>query len=44
MMIKEDENEDELHQNMDLHQERREVATIRESKYKTKMEQYYNQK
>nr|GEY04545.1 hypothetical protein [Tanacetum cinerariifolium] len=40
----EDENEDELRLNMDLLQERREVATIREAKYKTKMEQYYNQK
>nr|GEV90981.1 reverse transcriptase domain-containing protein [Tanacetum cinerariifolium] len=44
MMIREDENEDELRLNMDLLQERREVATIRKAKYKTKMEQYYNQK
>ncbi|GJW08703.1 reverse transcriptase domain-containing protein [Tanacetum coccineum] len=44
MMIREDENEDELRLNMDLLQERREVAAIREDKYKTKMEQYYNQK
>nr|GEY71792.1 reverse transcriptase domain-containing protein [Tanacetum cinerariifolium] len=44
MMIREDENEDELRLNMDLLQERREVAIIREAKYKTKMEQYYNQK
>ncbi|GJY99353.1 reverse transcriptase domain-containing protein [Tanacetum coccineum] len=44
MMIREGENEDELRQNMDLIQERREAAVIREAKYKTKMEQYYNQK
>ncbi|GJX45950.1 reverse transcriptase domain-containing protein [Tanacetum coccineum] len=44
MMIREDENEDELRLNMDLLQERREATTIREAKYKTKMEQYYNQK
>ncbi|GJW18995.1 reverse transcriptase domain-containing protein [Tanacetum coccineum] len=44
MMIREDENEDELRLNMDLLQERREAAIIREAKYKTKMEQYYNQK
>nr|GEV37962.1 reverse transcriptase domain-containing protein [Tanacetum cinerariifolium] len=44
MMIREDGNEDELHLNMDLLQERREAAAIREAKYKTKMEQYYNQK
>ncbi|GJY84648.1 reverse transcriptase domain-containing protein [Tanacetum coccineum] len=37
MMIREDENEDELRLNMDLLQERREAATIREAKYKTKM-------
>ncbi|GJU33089.1 reverse transcriptase domain-containing protein [Tanacetum coccineum] len=44
MMIREDENEDELRLNMDLLQERREATTIREAKYKTKIEQYYNQK
>nr|GEY21356.1 gypsy retrotransposon integrase-like protein 1 [Tanacetum cinerariifolium] len=44
IMIREDENEDELHLNMDLLQERREAAAIREATYKTKMEQYYNQK
>ncbi|GJS89259.1 reverse transcriptase domain-containing protein [Tanacetum coccineum] len=44
MMIKEDENKDELLLNMDLLQERREAAAIREAKYKTKMEWYYNQK
>ncbi|GKC57551.1 reverse transcriptase domain-containing protein [Tanacetum coccineum] len=44
MMIKEYENEDELRLNMDLLQERREATTIMKAKYKTKMEQYYNQK
>nr|GFA65131.1 reverse transcriptase domain-containing protein [Tanacetum cinerariifolium] len=44
MMMREDENEDELHLNMDLLQERREATAIKEAKYKTKMEQYYNQK
>ncbi|GKE43402.1 hypothetical protein Tco_1470686 [Tanacetum coccineum] len=44
MMIREDKNEDELRLNMDLLQERREAAAIREAKYKTNMEQYYNQK
>ncbi|GJY58568.1 reverse transcriptase domain-containing protein [Tanacetum coccineum] len=44
MMIREDENEDELRLNMDLLQERREATAIREAKYKTKIEQYYNQK
>nr|GEU84081.1 reverse transcriptase domain-containing protein [Tanacetum cinerariifolium] len=44
MMIREDENEDELRLNMDLLQERKEAAAIREAKYKTKIEQYYNQK
>ncbi|GKE53302.1 hypothetical protein Tco_1488458 [Tanacetum coccineum] len=44
MMIREDENEDELRLNIDLLHERRETTTIREAKYKTKMEQYYNQK
>ncbi|GJT42253.1 hypothetical protein Tco_0950968 [Tanacetum coccineum] len=39
-----DENEDELSFNMDLLQERREVAAIKEAKYKTNMEQYCNQK
>ncbi|GJT53183.1 reverse transcriptase domain-containing protein [Tanacetum coccineum] len=44
MMIKEDENEDELRLNMDLLRERREALAIREAMYKTRMEQYYNQK
>ncbi|GJX33498.1 reverse transcriptase domain-containing protein [Tanacetum coccineum] len=42
MMIRGGENEDEMRLNMDLLQERREAAAIREEKYKTKMEQYYN--
>ncbi|GJV35914.1 hypothetical protein Tco_1408391 [Tanacetum coccineum] len=42
MMIRE--NEDELRLNMDLLQERREAAAIREAKYKAKMEQYYNRR
>ncbi|GKB97795.1 hypothetical protein Tco_0983932 [Tanacetum coccineum] len=44
MMIREDENEDELRLNMGLLQERREAAAIREAKYKAKMEQYYNRR
>nr|GEZ10611.1 reverse transcriptase domain-containing protein [Tanacetum cinerariifolium] len=40
----EDENADDLCLNMDLLQERREATTIREAKYKTKIERYYNQK
>ncbi|GJU42211.1 reverse transcriptase domain-containing protein [Tanacetum coccineum] len=44
MMVREDDNVDELLLNIDLLQERRETAAIREDKYKTKMEQYYNQK
>ncbi|GKB31392.1 hypothetical protein Tco_0870793 [Tanacetum coccineum] len=44
MMIRKDENEDELRLNMDLLTERREATTIREANYKTKMKQYYNQK
>nr|GEY45148.1 hypothetical protein [Tanacetum cinerariifolium] len=44
MMTREDENEEELRLNMDLLQERREAVTLREAKYKTKMELYYNQK
>ncbi|GKB26236.1 reverse transcriptase domain-containing protein, partial [Tanacetum coccineum] len=43
MMLREDEKEDELHLNMDLLQERREATVIREARYKTQMEQYYNQ-
>ncbi|GJT81633.1 reverse transcriptase domain-containing protein [Tanacetum coccineum] len=43
MRFMEDENEEELRLNMDLLQERREAAAVREARYKTKMEQYYNQ-
>ncbi|GJU38449.1 reverse transcriptase domain-containing protein [Tanacetum coccineum] len=35
-------NEEEMLLNLDLLQERRETAVVREEKYKTKMEQYYN--
>ncbi|GJZ77838.1 reverse transcriptase domain-containing protein [Tanacetum coccineum] len=44
LMIREDYNEEEMRLNLDLLQERREAAAIREAKYKTKMEQYYNKK
>ncbi|GJV02422.1 hypothetical protein Tco_1335991 [Tanacetum coccineum] len=37
-------NEEEQRLNLDLLQERREAAAIREAKYKTKMEQYYNKR
>ena len=39
-----DVNEEEQRLNLDLLQERREMAAIREAKYKTKVEQYYNQR
>ncbi|GJR20141.1 reverse transcriptase domain-containing protein [Tanacetum coccineum] len=35
-------NEEEMRLNLDLIQERRETAAIREAKYKKKVEQYYN--
>ncbi|GKA10453.1 reverse transcriptase domain-containing protein [Tanacetum coccineum] len=44
LMIREDYNEEEMRLNLDLLQERREATAIREAKYKTKMEQYYNKK
>nr|GEU67159.1 reverse transcriptase domain-containing protein [Tanacetum cinerariifolium] len=45
MMIKEgDGNEEEMRLNLDLLTEKREAATIREAKYKMKMEQYYNKR
>ncbi|GKE46947.1 reverse transcriptase domain-containing protein [Tanacetum coccineum] len=44
MMIREGENEDDLRLNMDLLYEMREAVAIREAKYNTKLEQYYNQK
>ncbi|GJS30950.1 reverse transcriptase domain-containing protein [Tanacetum coccineum] len=37
-------NEEEMRLNLDLLQERRETAAVREARYKTKMEQYYNKK
>ncbi|GJV04111.1 hypothetical protein Tco_1337680 [Tanacetum coccineum] len=37
-------NEEEQRLNLDLLQERREAAAIREARYKSKMEQYYNKK
>ncbi|GKE64784.1 hypothetical protein Tco_1518945 [Tanacetum coccineum] len=44
MMIREGLNEEEICLNLDLLTERRELAFIREAKYKTKLEQYYNRK
>ncbi|GJV02104.1 reverse transcriptase domain-containing protein [Tanacetum coccineum] len=44
LMIREDFNEEEQRLNLDLLQERREAAAIREARYKSKMEQYYNKK
>nr|GEY01682.1 reverse transcriptase domain-containing protein [Tanacetum cinerariifolium] len=37
-------NEEEIRLNLDLVQERREIAAIREAKYKKKMKQYYNKR
>nr|GEV83072.1 reverse transcriptase domain-containing protein [Tanacetum cinerariifolium] len=44
LMIREGYNEEEMRLNPDLLQERRETTAIREARYKTKMEQYYNKK
>ncbi|GJZ85029.1 reverse transcriptase domain-containing protein [Tanacetum coccineum] len=44
LMIREGYNEEEIRLNLDLLQERREAAAIREARYKTKMEQYYHKK
>ncbi|GJU70721.1 reverse transcriptase domain-containing protein [Tanacetum coccineum] len=44
LMIREGYNEEEMRLNLDLLQEKREAAAVREAKYKTKMEQYYNKK
>ncbi|GKC57902.1 reverse transcriptase domain-containing protein, partial [Tanacetum coccineum] len=44
MMIREGFNEEEILLNLDLLTERRELAAIREARYKTKLEQYYNKK
>nr|GEW56894.1 reverse transcriptase domain-containing protein [Tanacetum cinerariifolium] len=40
----ESQNEKEMRLNLDLSQERKETATIREAKYKKKVEQYYNKR
>ncbi|GKC41241.1 reverse transcriptase domain-containing protein [Tanacetum coccineum] len=44
MMIREGFNEEEILFNLDLLTERRDLAAIREARYKTKLEQYYNKK
>ncbi|GJX19691.1 reverse transcriptase domain-containing protein [Tanacetum coccineum] len=44
LMIREEFNDEEQRLNLDLLQERREAAAIREARYKSKMEQYYNKK
>ncbi|GKA70151.1 reverse transcriptase domain-containing protein, partial [Tanacetum coccineum] len=44
MMIREGFNEEEIRLNLDLLTERRELVAIREARYKTKLEQYYNKK
>ncbi|GKE96538.1 reverse transcriptase domain-containing protein, partial [Tanacetum coccineum] len=41
LMIREGYNKEEMRLNLDLLQERREAAVVREVRYKTKMEQYY---
>ncbi|GJR98356.1 reverse transcriptase domain-containing protein [Tanacetum coccineum] len=44
LIIREEYNEEEMHLNLDLLQEMRETAAIREARYKTKMEHYYSKK
>ncbi|GJS68119.1 reverse transcriptase domain-containing protein [Tanacetum coccineum] len=44
LMIREGYNEEVIRLNLDLLQERRETTAVREARYKTKMEQYYNKK
>nr|GEY03069.1 reverse transcriptase domain-containing protein [Tanacetum cinerariifolium] len=44
LMVREEYNEEEMRLNLDLLQERRETAAIREEKHKTKMEQNCNKK
>ncbi|GKA78905.1 hypothetical protein Tco_0785442 [Tanacetum coccineum] len=45
MVVKEgNSNEEEMRLNLDLLQERREAAAIREARYKMKMEHYYNKR
>ncbi|GJW86433.1 reverse transcriptase domain-containing protein [Tanacetum coccineum] len=44
MMIREGFNKEELRLDLDLLQEKKEMASIREAWYKTKLEQYYNKR
>nr|GEX40263.1 protein NYNRIN-like [Tanacetum cinerariifolium] len=44
IICREEYNEEDMCLNLDLLQERRETPAIREARYKTKMEQYYNKK
>nr|GEW89985.1 reverse transcriptase domain-containing protein [Tanacetum cinerariifolium] len=44
IQFNEAQNKEEMRLNMDLIQERRETATIREAKYKKDVEQYYNKR
>ncbi|GKC52840.1 reverse transcriptase domain-containing protein [Tanacetum coccineum] len=44
LMIREEYIKEEIRLNLDLLQERRETAAVREARYKIKMEQYYNKK
>ena len=44
MMANAENNDDEINLNLNLLEERREMAAIREAKYKKKVEQYYNQR
>nr|GEY80994.1 retrovirus-related Pol polyprotein from transposon 17.6 [Tanacetum cinerariifolium] len=44
LMIKEEYNKEEMRLNLVLLQDRREIAVVREVRYKTNMEQYYNKK
>nr|GEX29398.1 reverse transcriptase domain-containing protein [Tanacetum cinerariifolium] len=44
LMIREEYNEEEMRLNLDLLQEMRETTVVREARYKTKIDQYYNKK
>lgn len=44
MMIQKGMNEEEMRLNLDLLQERREEAAVREARYKTKIDKYYNRR
>ncbi|GJU75071.1 hypothetical protein Tco_1272141 [Tanacetum coccineum] len=44
LLFNEAQNEEEMRLNLDLTQERKEAAAIREAKYKKKVEQYYNKR